>query len=217
MNKFLGFLAISTIISCTSQVSKEEVSQGVVTDAKKDTPLNPNLASKQELFSLDLVDEKTADLIIENRPYLSFSQFDSLLSLIYADDKIEILRQAVFLPINLNYASEDDFKKVPGVGEKMAHEFEEYRPYISTNQFRREIGKYVSKDEIANYEKYVYVPLKLNEASKEEILRIPGVGDKMAHELEEYRPYKNMDHFRREIGKYVDEIELKRLERYVRF
>ena len=47
------------------------------------------------------------------------------------------------------------------------------------------------------------------------ILMVPGVGDRMAHEFEEYRPYQNIEQFRREIGKYVDEDEVARLERYV--
>ena len=37
----------------------------------------------------------------------------------------------------------------------------------------------------------------------------------MAHEFEEYRPYKNLSQFRKEIGKYVDDKELMRLERLV--
>ena len=37
----------------------------------------------------------------------------------------------------------------------------------------------------------------------------------MVHEFMEYRPYRNMAQFRREIGKYVDEKEVARLERYV--
>jgi len=44
---------------------------------------------------------------------------------------------------------------------------------------------------------------------------IPGVGGRMAHEFEEYRPYSNIEQFRREIGKYVDEAEVARLEQYV--
>ena len=44
---------------------------------------------------------------------------------------------------------------------------------------------------------------------------LPGVGDRMAHEFEEYRPYKNMEQFRKEISKYVDKKELARLERLV--
>ena len=37
----------------------------------------------------------------------------------------------------------------------------------------------------------------------------------MLHEFEEYRPYRAMAEFRREIGKYVDDDELERLARYV--
>jgi hypothetical protein len=37
----------------------------------------------------------------------------------------------------------------------------------------------------------------------------------MLREFKEYRPYENMEKFRREIGKYVDSKEVARLERYV--
>jgi DNA uptake protein ComE-like DNA-binding protein len=62
----------------------------------------------------------------------------------------------------------------------------------------------------------VWMPIDPNTASDEEILLIPGVGDRMLHEFEEYRPWQNVEHFRREIGKYVDATELARLESYVR-
>lgn len=61
----------------------------------------------------------------------------------------------------------------------------------------------------------LWKPLDLNKASKEEIELIPRVGARMRHEFEEYRPYRGMEQFRREIGKYVDEAEVARLERYV--
>jgi hypothetical protein len=41
------------------------------------------------------------------------------------------------------------------------------------------------------------------------------MGNRMAHEFEEYRPYKNIEQFRKEIGKYVDQAEVARFERYV--
>ena len=37
----------------------------------------------------------------------------------------------------------------------------------------------------------------------------------MIHEFEEYRPYAGIEQFRREIGKYVDEDEVARFERYM--
>ena len=125
------------------------------------------------------------------------------------------MEQYVFVPLELNTASEADFLTIPGVGKRMAHEFEEYRPYKSMAQWRREIGKYVDDDELARMEQYVFVPLELNTASEADFLTIPGVGKRMAHEFEEYRPYKSMAQWRREIGKYVDDDELARMERYV--
>ena len=50
----------------------------------------------------------------------------------------------------------------------------------------------------------LFVPLDLNSAADEEILAIPGIGKRMLHEFKEYRPYKAMEQFRREIGKYID-------------
>lgn len=61
----------------------------------------------------------------------------------------------------------------------------------------------------------MFVPIDLNTASDAEILTIPGVGTRMLREFKEYRPYKAMDQFRREIGKYVSKQEVARLERYV--
>ena len=57
--------------------------------------------------------------------------------------------------MHLNTASSDDFRTIPGMSSKMVHEFEEYRPYRSMEQFRREIGKYVDDDEVARLESYV--------------------------------------------------------------
>jgi predicted DNA-binding helix-hairpin-helix protein len=97
----------------------------------------------------------------------------------------------------------------------MLHEFQEYRPYRAMAQFRREIGKYVDDKEVARLEQYVFVPIDLNTATDADILSIPGLGQRMLREFKEYRPYKAMQQFRREIGKYVDDKEVARLERYV--
>ena len=136
-------------------------------------------------------------------------------ALIDAETDKESLYKKIFVPQNLNTTIEGDFKLIPGVGDRMAHEFEEYRPYLNIQQFRKEIGKYVDETEVARYEQYVFVPVELNTATEADMKALPGVGDRMAHEFEEYRPYTNMDQFRKEIGKYVDDKELSRLERLV--
>ncbi|MCX2718025.1 helix-hairpin-helix domain-containing protein [Lentiprolixibacter aurantiacus] len=172
--------------------------------------LNANLATEEELNAMGLSSDVVTQ-ILEKRPFLSMNDFDVLMG----DANKEELYKQIFVPFNLNTTAEADFKMIPGVGDRMAHEFEEYRPYTSIQQFRREIGKYVDEDEVARYENYVFVPVELNTASEEDIKALPGVGDRMAHEFEEYRPYSSMEQFRKEIGKYVDDKELARLERFV--
>jgi radical SAM superfamily enzyme with C-terminal helix-hairpin-helix motif len=122
---------------------------------------------------------------------------------------------ALWVPIDLNDVTNEEILLIPGVGNRMLHEFEEYRPYIALPEFHREIGKYVDDEELARLAQYVYVRIDLNSASEAEILSIPGVGPRMQHEFEEYRPYAAMAQFSREIGKYVDDEEVDRLARYV--
>lgn len=177
--------------------------------------LNPNLAGKSDLTALDGVSDAIADTIIAARPISSNGQLDSVIGDALSDDAKNELRHKLFLPIDLNGAAEDELKLVPGINGRMVHEFEEYRPYESIEQFRREIGKYVDDAEVARYEQYVFVPMDLNSASSDAFATIPGMSGRMVHEFEEYRPYASMEQFRREIGKYVDENEVARLERYV--
>ena len=178
-------------------------------------PLSPNLASKEELTAITGIDEALADTIIEGRPYLTAGQFDAVLAGTLDADARAAVYADVFRAINLNNASEADILLIPGMSKRMAHEFEEYRPYGDIEQFRREIGKYVDEDEVARLEQYVFIPVDLNATTEEAIMQIPGMTRRMAHEFEEYRPYRDIEQFRREIGKYVDEDEVARLESYV--
>ena len=64
---------------------------------------------------------------------------------------------AAIVRININTATDAEILKIPGVGPRMLHEFKEYRPWTSIAQFRREIGKYVDKAEVARLEKYIVI------------------------------------------------------------
>lgn len=177
--------------------------------------LNPNLAGLEELVAVPHIDDALGRAILEARPFLRPSQLDAFLSQHLEREEIAEVYGRLFVPLDLNTASADEILLVPGVGNRMLHEFEEYRPYRALAQFRREIGKYVDDEELARLEQYVFVPIDLNTATDEDILSIPGVGQRMLHEFLEYRPYQAMEQFRREIGKYVDDDEVARLERYV--
>ena len=177
--------------------------------------LNPNIDGADAIADLPGMTAEIAKKIEANRPFLNMTALNDLLKSVLNEEQLGKLYANLFVPINLNTASEAEMMLVPGVGKKLAHEFEEYRPYAAPEQFRREMGKYIDDDEINRIEKYVFVPVNVNTASDEQIKMIPGVGDKMLHEFKEYRPFKNRDHFNREIGKYVDDKELARLGRYI--
>jgi DNA uptake protein ComE-like DNA-binding protein len=59
--------------------------------------------------------------------------------------------------ININTATDAEILAIPGMGPRMLREFKEYRPYTSIEQFRREIGKYVDKAEVARLEQYIEI------------------------------------------------------------
>jgi DNA uptake protein ComE-like DNA-binding protein len=117
---------------------------------------------------------------------------------------------------NLNTASANDFLSgIPGMGNKMVHEFEEYRPYRSIQQFRREIGKYVSPEQVAEYEKYVFVPISVNEADAATLQQIPGLDANETQALIAARPFASNDAFLSKLAGSVSEAELSIAKTYL--
>ena len=180
-----------------------------------DSVLNPNLADEGELAGVAHLDAGLVDSIVDGRPFASTLELDTLLSGSLSDEQRADVYGELFIPLNLNTASGDEIMLIPGMNNRMTHEFEEYRPYTSLDQFRQEIGKYVDEDEVARLERYVFIPLNLNSATRDDFATVPGASNRMVREFLEYQPYSDMDHFRREIGKYVDEAEVARFERYM--
>ena len=177
--------------------------------------LDANTASEKQLLSVPGLTPTVVKTILDRRPFLTMTDLDALLGQSFSREQRSDVYRRLFVQINLNTATDAEILLIPGLGQRMLGEFKEYRPYRALAQFRREIGKYVDDKELARLEQYVFVPINLNTASDADILSIPGMGQRMLGEFKEYRPYKAMQQFRREIGKYVDEKEVARLERYV--
>jgi len=117
--------------------------------------MNANAATAEEIAGLPHMDEILADVVVNNQPFVTIGELNHLLSSDLDDDQLEALYGRLFVPINLNDATRSDILLIPGIGGRMAHEFEEYRPYSTIEQFRREIGKYVDAEEVARLEQYV--------------------------------------------------------------
>ena len=113
-----------------------------------------------------------------------------------------------------NTASREQLTTIPGITPEMADAIIAGRPYQDMRGVNAKLTGLTDEQRDAVYTR-LWKPLDLNSATAEEIELIPNVGGRMRHEFEEYRPYRGMEQFRREIGKYVDEAEVARLERYV--
>ncbi len=123
--------------------------------ASADFLLNANSASAAELAAIPQLNESALAAIVAGRPFATIGDLNTALADSLGTEELETLYGKLFVPINLNTASRDDILLIPGLSRRMAHEFEEYRPYSSMEQFRREIGKYVDEAEVARLEMYV--------------------------------------------------------------
>lgn len=119
--------------------------------------VNPNDASADALAALPGMDAATAEAMVAGRPFADMLAVDALLAGSMDEAAREELYRTLFIPLDLNEASEEEILLIPGVGSRMAHEFDEYRPYEAMERFRREIGKYVDEAEVARLEQYVVI------------------------------------------------------------
>jgi DNA uptake protein ComE-like DNA-binding protein len=120
--------------------------------------MDPDAATREQLLTIPGMTAATADAIVAGRPYQNMTAVDRVLA---QGNLNEQQRDTVYTrlwkPLDLNTASREEILLIPGVGPRMQHEFEEYRPYRSIEQFRREIGKYVQPPEVARLERYVTI------------------------------------------------------------
>ena len=104
---------------------------------------------------------------------------------------------------------------IPNFSNRMVHEFEEYRPYRSIQVFRREIGKYVAPVVVAEYEKYIFVPIDVNQADVPTLMQIPGLDQSEAESLIGGRPYASPDAFLTKLSDKVSASELDTARTYL--
>ena len=120
--------------------------------------LSPDSATRDQLLAIPGLNAATADAVVAGRPYQNMTAVDRVLARHnLSEQQRDTVYTRLWKPIDLNTASKEEILLIPGVGPRMQHEFEEYRPYRSMEQFRREIGKYVSPQEVARLERYVTI------------------------------------------------------------
>src|SRR5438132_13574486 len=109
--------------------------------------VNLNTGTAQEILLIPGAGTRMTKEFMEYRPWKVWAQFDKEIGKYVGKQETDRLKQYVFIPINLNTATDDDILSIPGAGTRMVREFKEYRPWKAKAQFDKEIGKYVGPKE----------------------------------------------------------------------
>jgi DNA uptake protein ComE-like DNA-binding protein len=207
IQKVMGAAVLALSVMTTPAAAQVGKSLGVV---------DANTAPEKDLLTMPHMTPAIVKGLLEKRPFASITDLNAyLLSQKLTQEQVNEFYGKAFVHINLNTATAQEILLVPGAGKRMAHEFEEYRPWKSYAQFDKEIGKYVGAEKTAQLAQYTFIPVRLNTAADADILSIPGAGQRMVREFKEYRPWKTKEQFIKEIGKYVGAKEAERMWRYV--
>jgi DNA uptake protein ComE-like DNA-binding protein len=175
-----------------------------------------NSMPQAALAALPGMTPAVAAAVVAKRPFANIVEANAfLLGQKLTQEQLNTIYTKAFVHVNLNTGTREEILLIPGAGNRMAREFDEYRPWRNWAHFDKEIGKYVPQTEVDRLKQYVFIPININTATDDVLLTIPGVGQRMVGEFKEYRPWTSQAQFQKEIGKYVDQKEVARLWRYV--
>jgi DNA uptake protein ComE-like DNA-binding protein len=152
MKQITGVLILALAIAGAARAAQAQAGKPV-------TIVDANLVTEADLAKLPHMNAALAKAVVAKRPFKTVKDLDASLSSLKKEERTELYAK-LFVPINLNTATDEEILLIPGVGNRMLREFKEYRPYTALAQFHREIGKYVDNTELARLEQYVFVPVK---------------------------------------------------------
>jgi DNA uptake protein ComE-like DNA-binding protein len=151
MKQFARIVLVAASVAVIPLVGHAQVGKPV-------TIVDANLVTEAELAKLPNMNAALAKAVVAKRPLKTVKDLDNALSSLTKEQRTELYGK-LFVPINLNTATDEEILLIPGLGNRMLREFKEYRPYAALAQFHREIGKYVDDKELARLEQYVFVPV----------------------------------------------------------
>lgn len=118
--------------------------------------------------------------------------------------------------LDANRATQQELMSVPHMNADYVKAIMDKRPFANVTEFAAALTPALTKAQLTEVYGKVFVHLNLNTATDDEILSIPAAQpNRVLREFKEYRPYKSLAVFHREMRKYWDEAEVSRLEQYV--
>jgi DNA uptake protein ComE-like DNA-binding protein len=149
----------SSVVELNTYLASQSLTPAQLTDfyGKAFVHVNLNTGTTEEILLIPGAGKRMAHEFAEYRPWKSWAQFDKEIRKYVGQAETDRLKQYVFIPVNLNTATDADILTIPGAGPRMVREFKEYRPWKTKAQFEKEIGKYVGPTEVARLWRYVVI------------------------------------------------------------
>ncbi len=149
----------ASVVELNAFLTSQSLTPAQLTELYGKTFIHVNLdtGTPEEILLIPGAGKRMVHEFAEYRPWKTWSQFDKEISKYVGQPETDRLKQYVFIPVNLNTATDEDILSIPGAGKRMVHEFKEYRPWKTKAQFEKEIGKYVDAKEVARLWRYVVI------------------------------------------------------------
>jgi hypothetical protein len=156
---FVGARPFGTIVEAHAFLQRQKLTPEQLTllYEKAFVHVNLNTATAPEILLIPRIARRMSHEFEEYRPWVSMAQFDKEIGKYVDAAEVNRLKQYVFIPLDLNTATDDAFKTIPNVPATMLHEFKEYRPWKTKAQFEKEIGKYVGPRETARLWRFMVI------------------------------------------------------------
>jgi DNA uptake protein ComE-like DNA-binding protein len=148
-----------SVVELNAFLTSQSLTPAQVTEfyGKAFVHVNLNTATPEEILLIPGAGKRMVREFAEYRPWKTWAQFDKEIGKYVGQPETDRLKQYVFIPVNLNTATDEDILSIPGAGARMVREFKEYRPWKTKEQFDKEIGKYVGAKETARLWRYVVI------------------------------------------------------------
>jgi DNA uptake protein ComE-like DNA-binding protein len=150
---FAGVVELNTLVTGQGLTA----AQATELYGKAFVHVNLNTGTPEEIILIPGAGRRMVREFDEYRPWVNWAQFDKEIGKYVGAEETNRLKQYVFIPVDLNTASDEDIMSIPGAGRRMVREFKEYRPWKTKEQFEKEIGKYVDAKEVARLWRYVVI------------------------------------------------------------
>ena len=152
--KFFGSITELNAFLLSSGLTQ---AQAMETYSKIFIHVNLNTGTREEIMLIPNAGARMVREFGEYRPWTSWAQFDKEIGKYVQAEGVAKLKPYVFIPVDLNKATDEDILSIPGAGSRMVREFKEYRPWTSKAQFDKEIGKYVKEKETERLWRFVVI------------------------------------------------------------